>query len=474
MVIGMTTSMVLLFGVFGVGSTEIVNEKYDAEQSRRKELREEAERADTLDELTIRLATLSAAQPPNFNAAANNCLERISLSKEILSRGPTDENMRRRAVCEGISANVNLYGLDFMENLQIQDVGANLEAAYSPYLEDKNQEVYEHARMGLLTHRSFEHIKADSDELGVLPELFSDTVGRFEESEFIASMIETHLIVLIDLKPEYATSLYSAIEENHPVDGLEPAMKSMMCNVADRLLMKENDFERKYDDRWANGQAGRRELVEMSGKLLSQKNIGNLLIRRMLLLGQWFERNAFYDDAKSVYEEILSSANAGNILSTEQDFARNSANAGVGRLRLDGSTIQYKGIDTAGQQLLEEELKKDVVVVVYWSIDSVESVSYLSKLNRSSKSLASKPITILAVCVDDELPNEINVMRKSARMRILEPKFNSGKNSLLEVCTPGDLPHVMLIAKQGKVFDLNANPTEVNNRALGLLLDRNR
>ena len=60
-------------------------------------------------------------------------------------------------------------------------------------------------------------------------------------------------------------------------------------------------------------------------------------------------------------------------------------------------------------------------------------------------------------------------------IRIIEPKFESGRNSLLEQCPPGLLPHVMLIDFGGKVDDINAgNPAEVKNEALALLMNRGR
>jgi len=280
--------------------------------------------------------------------------------------------------------------------------------------------------------------------------------------------------VLIELKPDYATTLYSSLRKDHPVEPLKPAMKSMMCNVADRLLLVENDFERKYADRWANGREGREELIKTSRELLAEEGVGELLVRKVITLGHWFEQNAFYEEAKIIYDELASAAKSGNILSEDQEFAMKSAKSGLVRLELEGSTVEFKGMDFAGKTLIDKELKQDVVVVVYWSVDSVESMTFLRDVNRAAKALRGKPISILAVCVDQELPNEVSLMKKFPKMLILEPAFESGKNSLLEVCDPASLPHVMLIGKGGKVADVNCKPSEFNNQALALLIERRR
>lgn len=475
MVMGMITTMVLIFGVFGFGSDKIVNEEYNAEQMRRKELREEAERADSLDELTIRLTELGNQPTASFNEAAVSCQQRIALANEIIERGPTDEPMRETAVCEGILAHIKLFGLDYTQNMELRDIGADLEAAYTPYLDDENKEIYEHARVALLTHRSFQKIKSGGQEAGDLVDLFSDTINRFTDNEYVASMIEAHLFVIVGTEPAYAKKLYGSLLERHPPSSLEPAMASMMYNMSDRLLLHDEDFKRKVDDRWANGLAGRRELVKTCTRLLGQAEIGDLLIRKLLSLGHWFERNDFFEESKSIYDEILSSAKVGNILPAYREAASRGALAGLKRLSLVDKTIDFQGVDVAGKQLMDDEVKQNVVVVVYWSVDSPESIQCLGKLNQS-RAFGNKPISILAVCADEETPDEVKQMRKSSRMQIIEPAFGSGKNSLLEACPPGSLPHVMLVGFGGKVYDINADPDpdQVKNKALSLLLDRGR
>ncbi len=474
MVMGMITSLVLIFGVFGFGSDKIVNEEYNAEQARREEIRKEAARADSLDELTIRLTELGSTPTGSFNEAASSCLERIALSKEIIERGPTDEPMRERAVCEGILATIKLYGLDYTQNMGIKDIGVQLESSYAPYLDDENEEIYQHARVAQLTHRSFEEIKSGGNGIAELADLFSDTIKRFPESEYVASMIEAHLFVIVAKEPAHAKAIFAALESRFPAESLSPKMSSMMINMSDRLTLHDENYERKFADRWANGLAGRRELVKTASRLLGKSGIGDLLIRRMNMLGQWFERNEFLDESKSVYQEIQSSVGVGNVHPVHRELASSVATEGMRRLDLIGKTIDYRGIDKAGKPLMDEELKKRVVIVVYWSKEVPESVRFLAQINANARSFGGKPISILAICVDDKITPEIDQMRKSSRMLIVEPEYESGKNSLLEACVPGKLPHVMLVNTGGKVHDVNADPEQVKNKALSLLLSRNR
>jgi hypothetical protein len=471
LVLGMVTSMVLLFGIF---SDRVENKGYDAKQQMRNEQLRKEKKADSLEELLIKLTELGTKKNATFTIATDTCRKRIAISKEILSRGPADENMRQRAVCEGILAHVKLYGLDFTEDMRIENIGETLESAYKPYLDDDNPEVYENARVALLTHLSFEHIKAGRDDVSELVDLFSDTINRFPQSEFVASMIEAHLFVLIERDSRYANKLFSKLREKNPAGALDDAMETGMRNVADRLLLQAENFNHKYSDRWANGVAGRRELVKTSDRLLNQRGGGLLLLRRLSKLSEWFERNEFFEEAKAIYDGFSAAADQGNIVADHRAVAKRLGLAGLKRIGLNGQTISYRGVDEAGKQLDDAELKAKVVIVLFWSIRSEESIRYLVELNATANSFGNKPVSILAVCVDEELATVAKQMRKSPLVRIVEPNFLSGKNSLIEQCPPGNLPHVMLVAPGGVVADVNADPLQIESEAVQILRNRNR
>lgn len=476
MVLGMVTTIVLVFGVFGLGSERVVNERYNKEQAQRQEERDQAKRADTLDELAIKLAELGSQRTSGLPEALQVCRSRIEISNQIISRSPSDEAIRQKAVREGILARVKLFGLNFTKNLGLDDAGSDLEAAYTPYLEDSNPEIYSSARIALLTHRSFEKIRSGDDDVSDMVDLFSDTMERFPKDDYVASMIEAHLFVLVEKETSYADALYSKLRKRSPEGSLSPVMERKMRNIADRLLLKSENFDRKFTDRWANGKAGRRELTQTVTRLLNKNNAGLLLVQRALAVGQWFERNDFSDDADAVYKEMIASTTRGTLIPEFRDDAKRYAEQGLARLALPGKTIQFRGEDSAGKLLKDAESKKKVGVVVFWSAKSESSIRYLSELNASSRALNGKPICIYAVCVDPELPREINVtMRTSPMIRIIKSKFQSGKNSLLEQCPPGTLPHVMLVDFAGVVHDVNAaDPGQVKNEMLKLLINRNR
>lgn len=472
MILGMITAFVLIFGVFGVGSEKVVNESYDKQQDLRRQELIDAKKADSLDELAVKLAELGGTKTSNFPDALRLCQMRIEVSDEILERGPSGEEMRELAVVEGMMARVKLYGFNLMHGLNLSDAGTGLEAAYSPYLEDKNPKVYRTSIVSRLTHQSFETLESGTDEVDDLVALFEDTMSRFPDDQNVSSMIEAHLSVLVEKEPEYSKVLFSKLRERNPPDSLHPVMESKMLNIADRMALKSEDFDRKFADRWANGKAGRRELSDTVVRLLDNKVVGLFLVRRALAVGHWFERNDFNQQAQGIYDAMI--AANGNVAKKYREDAEQYAKDGMVRLSLQGKTIEYRGNDSAGKPLDDAKLKEKIGIVVYWSVDSKESIQYLTKLNESARALSNKPIVIFAVCTDDALPKNIT-MRKTPMIRIIEPKFESGRNSLLEQCPPGLLPHVMLIDFGGKVDDINAgNPAEVKNEALALLMNRGR
>lgn len=479
MILGMITSIVLIFGVFGFGSDEIVNKKYDLEQDRLKQERIDASRAATLEELSVELAELGNTVTGNLTDTLQICDSRVKVSNQILAREPSSETIRQLAVSEGMLARVKLYGLDYLHNLKIPDVGPQLEASYSPYLEDKNKKIYSTARVSRLTHKSFERIKSGGDEVDDLVDLFEETMKRFPEDDYVCSMIEAHLFVLVEKETKYTKLLFSKLRERNPVGTLKPAMERRMRNIADRLLLKAENFDRKFSDRWANGSDGRLELTETVVRLLEHDSVGLVLIQRALAVGEWFERNDFLTHAKTIYDAMVVSGETEHVLAEYRDDAKNYAESGLTRLALQGQTFLYNGLDSAGKRLVDAEMKKRVGIVVFWSLDSKSSLQYLTELNNSTRSLNNKPITIYAVCVDDKLPGDINVMmRKSPMMRIIDPvdpDSASGKNSFVEQCPPGMLPHVMMVDFGGKVHDINADEAaKVMNEALALLMNRSR
>ena len=471
LVLGMVTTLVLLFGIF---SDRVQNEKYDAKRELRQEEDRKAKKADSLEELLIKLTKLGSKKNTTFNVATETCRQRIAISEEILSRGPTDENMRQRAVCEGILATKKLYGLDFTEGMNIEGVSETLEAAYKPYLDDSNPRVYEVARMAMLSHRSFEHLKQGGEDVSGLMDLFADTVGRFPQSKDVASMIDAHMVVLIDRDTRYASKLFAGLRKRHPAGSLDSQMENGMRNVADRLTLKKENFNRKFSDRWANGVAGRRELVKTADRLLKEPDGGLLLLRRLSTLAEWFERNEFFDEANSIYDGFVLAADRGTVVADHQAASKQFGVAGRKRIGLVGQSISYSGIDSTGEPLDDADLKKKIVIVLYWSIHSDESIRYLVELNGKANIFGNKPVSILAVCVDEELATVAKQMRKAAIVRILEPNFMSGKNSLIEQCPTGNLPHVMLVGLDGVVKDVNADPLQIENKTMKLLRERNR
>lgn len=479
-VLGMVSAFILIFGVFGLGSEEVVNKSYDRKQDLLRQKEIDSKRAATPGELAIQLADLAVSKSSNLVETLETCRSRIRVSNEIMKRGPKDAALRQLAITEGILAKVKLYGLDFMHNLSLEAEEINLEPAYTPYLNDEDPKVLRVASVARLTHRSFEKLKSGDKEVDDLVDLIDETMKRFSEDdasdESVASRIQAHLLVIVEKDTDYARLLFAKLRQRNPIGSLSPNMEQKLGNIADRLLLKSENFDRKFADRWANGRAGREDLADSITRLLENDGVGLVLVQRVLAVGHWFERNDFSDRAKDVYDALIASSANGNVAEQYRDDARQYATDGLTRLALKGKTIVYRGKDSAGKILDDAKLKEKIGIVVYWSMKSPASRKYLADLNASARALNNKPILIYAVCVDPQLPPDINiVMRKSPMIRIIDPIFESGKNSLLEQCPPGLLPHVMLVDFGGRVHDVNASdPPKVKNEALRLLMERAR
>lgn len=472
MMLGIITSLLLIFVI----TSEPVKTDVDQVAVRQRAAERAKAREASIDETLIELRGLKATEGEGVVEQVDICSRRIELAEQLVRRVPDDETIREEAVSEFLLANVKLYGLDFQNSeLVIDEISEKLQRAYRPYLEDENNSVQRNARIALLTHQTFESIKNEEGEPESLVSLYADTIDRFPQDSYVASMIESHIVVLLGANWKFAAALFDRLRQRFPIGALKPVFEDRFQNVADQLQLREADFDRKFADRWANGADGRAELVATSGRLLSREGVGIHLVMRLNLLGQWLERNAFYEQASEVYQQIAKSAAVGSVLARYRDRAMQVSRSGLVRCSLDNSKIDYRGVDLSGFELLDEQLKENVVIVVFWSASSADSVGYLQALSESGKTLGNKALSILAVCLDKEVPMDSPVLAgKSPIVRIVMSQFEDGQNSLLEQCPPELLPHVMLVGFDGVVDDVNIEPMEVRNRALHLLINRNK
>ena len=281
--LGMIATLVLLFGVIGIGSERIERPISDAEKSARAQAREKAEDAENIDQLLISLAELKTRKNRGLVEEVDTCEQRIEASAKIMEKEPDQPYIRQTAIVENLLAHVQLYGLDFQNSLNLSDCATRLEESYAPYLEDADQKVYANAQIARLTHQSFEKIKAGGDDLSDLVDLFTEVVQRFPDDQYVASMLEAHLIVLVGADRRYAEKMIAQVRAKNPLGDMPPLMESKFRNAADAIILNELYFERKFTDRWANGKAGREELKRTSMALLSKPQIGLMVINLSLI-----------------------------------------------------------------------------------------------------------------------------------------------------------------------------------------------
>lgn len=474
--LGMITTLVLLFGVFGIGSERIKRPISEAEKTARAKAREMAEEAEGLDQLMISLAELKAKNDGELVEKVDLCEQRIEIAGKIIEKKPEKAYIRQTAIVENLLAHVKLYGLDFQNRLNLSDCGTRLEEAYKPYLEDTDQKVYSNAQVARLTHKSFEKIKEGAgDDLADLVGLFTEVVQRFPDDQYVASMIEAHLIVLVGSDRRYAERMIAQIRAENPEGTMSQLMEGKFRNAADAITLNEANFERKFTDRWANGRAGREELMRTSMELLAKPRISLSVINRVSAYAIWLEQNGWYKEAIELFNEIAKCPQRGNLYEEFHDKADAISASGVRRCNLIGKEIFFRGVDSAGKALNDATLKERVVIVAFWSESSPESVTYLEGLNQGTKTLANKPVAILAVCLDKELNRDLSICKsKSPMIRIIPFKTAGEPNSLYQSCPPSTLPHVMLVGFGGKVHDVSVDPMDARNEALNLLINRRR
>jgi hypothetical protein len=500
LVLGMITTLLIVFGIFGVGDNGKAEEarKRIAEKDRIARMSEAKKNADanqlvsainddgdktekfkvetaSMEELLDELLRLRDIAGRTFKEKARFAEAQVAVGKEILRKNPTGE-VRQLVVCDLIKAVTKLYGIDFSSRLKIPNVDARFREVYEPYLEDTDQSIYRASRLALVTHQSFDHLKSGANtETESLAGIFAETITRFPDDKHVASMIEFHFDALSLIDPVFCERLFNDVERKFlETENPTAIVRRLFQNLRDKFLLREVDYISKYENRWVYGSAGRRELVKVSLDLLKKDNLGMLLMGRVDQVASWLERHGHEEDANKVYGAMLEAAEK-NVVAESRQFALKMASGGIQRGSLLGRPFVFEGVDSAGTPLNPKDFKEKSVLVIFWSASNIESVKFLKEFDKNAYDLTTKAIRVLAVCVDEETNRELGFFKRRAPcIRIVEHRDADGQiNSIYQQCPPSILPHTLLVGYNGKVADVNVKPEQAKNEALSLLLNRN-
>jgi hypothetical protein len=181
---------------------------------------------------------------------------------------------------------------------------------------------------------------------------------------------------------------------------------------------------------------------------------------------QWFEQEDQYDRAVEIYEEMLKSSEA-NIYPEVAELARETAEYGLTRSKLQKQKIDLVGVTPDGSPLDPKTFDGRVVAVVFWSPKDHASIDALTQVYEETESWRNSGGRVLAVCLDRPLGVEAKLIIASMSdvvFAVADPKGND-KNAIWEQCPSKLLPRAMLVDRSGVVVDINVPIQDVKTEA---------
>ena len=481
---GMITSIVLIFGVFGLGDDgEAVRRQAELQerelQEKDRQLRgrttERSLAELTVDELAGRLVDAGKATPDQLPMRVQVATKRASIAEELLTR-ELSPKIHELAATEKIRAIMQLYGFDYMTPLKIDGVADRLSAAFQPNLEDSNPEIAKVAWLARLTHTAVEQInQGDTESTEEVAKVFMELVKRFPDDALVNSLIKDHFILISSRSPEFSERLVTELTDRLEQGGLmNQRVEQTLQNAADKVLVLNSRYEDAYSRRWDYGGSGQQELAKATADLLKVPKMGKVLVMRVAKTANWFEQQDSFEAAKGIYDDLVTAVNEERVIEADRNYAKLTAAAGLQRQSMVGQKVEISGEDSNGLAVLPDDYRGRVLGIVYWSARNAASVKALNEIDRQARSLTNKDVSILAICMDQELNRQLPIFVNHSPVLKIFPHIQSDGtvNNLLNKIPPSYVPQVVLVDTKGVVRNINVEPGELNNRALLLLLEQ--
>lgn len=380
--------------------------------------------------------------------------DRVRVANQMLQL-PLSSSQRNLAINSKIEALGSIYGLDFLHSLNTPDIGATLIATAKSHLADPNKKIVQTSKLAIIKVDTFEFIKSKGRlELEPVLNQMTDVLMENPDDQLVISTIELLVSTLARFERSVGLKTMNHLADSINLPDATETMK-FIRTLSDRKMLVEANYDRQFANRWVNGDAGQKALLQTSIQLANDSTGGTVLVNDIGNVAHWFEQFNQYAEAREIYEALIDSA------ITRQDPAASAAASrlgmnGICRCDLVNQKLIINGKTITGQAINPENFQDRVLVLIFWSANVPSSLTAMSEFHTSSSNLVnSKKIKVLAVCVDKVLNRNVEAVVKT--IPNYYPLFidTNQENSILTQCPITKVPHALVINHFGEITDVN-------------------
>ena len=364
----------------------------------------------------------------------------------------------------------SLYGLHALGSVPSQTSSDNFKACFEKYLHDTNRDIYREAHTCKLTYVLFEVIGGRL-ETAEFTKSLEETLQRFPQDEVVLGSIRQQFDACIENDVETAKRLGEELLRSTPSKD-HPAYE-LYSYFSNRYYLIQANYSDLYQNRYANGKAGRRELEKQSIELLEHDDCGQLVVMDVNEVANWFEGQRDTKPARNIYQTMIACGD-GRTGEKVGGLLKALGNSGITRLDQIGKPLSLAGVQHLEVPIDEQLFKDRVVMILFYRPErDVRSTKYLTEFNHVAVKFFknSAPIKSILVPVRPSEGLADRALKKRDSAVTVCTWKGSKRPALLERFPVTQVPYMLMLNHEGVVSSVNVPYDEFVQEA-GLLLDK--
>ncbi len=318
----------------------------------------------------------------------------------------------------------------------------------------------------LLKIELFESIK--QKQLSSLPAIADRSIELLElysNDKYVLSTIDLIMESLRQIDSDAGAMLMREISAR--ATQLDSASSQpLFQSLDDRIKIIETKYGQLFENRWSNGDAGRQDLIETTMDLATDPQGGRYILKTVAAVMNWLEQNGHCEQCQPIYQAMLESA--GNRTDQKiQTLARKMGENGIKRCNLSGSKLQLNGRLFSGDLLDPDDYRNRVVILLFWSAKSAGAIERIKNIRAEFAGLLSHGVSALAICTEDQFEDTAAIGNHhiSHFQFVTKLSGNPTENSLMDQCGIEQVPHAIILDRDGIVVEANLPLDELVKKA---------
>ena len=230
----------------------------------------------------------------------------------------------------------------------------------------------------------------------------------------------------------------------------------------DLALLREQGYQQRVADRWANGPDSPDQVFQKTIELLQDPKIGPMTLEQIQFAIDWFEQLNDEERCNRIVS-ALRAASESIVHRESAEFARQMVEKLEQRLAARDQPLRFQQTTIDGQSITQKNFADRFVVVYFWSSRNQASMDATQQLARVVRELKGKGVFVIAVSTDQDFEQPcLELAQRCDDWYIIGGE--SGPDSILEFFPISTVPHILLTDRSGKIRESSVAVDEVQTR----------